>query len=387
MILPRIKEALNILNFAKKFFTKGSFRHIGNYISGLIGSVKKTVKKIAEASIDEGHPSALDRMLTEATFEKEQLENRYLKKLRYFFKNSDVYLIIDDTLVERNGEGVEGIQKHYDHNTNSYINGHQFFTSLLYTPLLQLPIFPELYSDTSESKIIMAQKLIDKLDNANIKIHTVLFDSWYSDAELINKCDFIHARVVCAIKTNRNIKFKCTRKWRSLSFITERINPAGYPEYLVDGKKYNIADYEVRLHHTKLVKLLVSHEYDKDKDCWNKIHLISTNSNDSPEEIIRAYKIRWYIETYHRDIKQNLGFADAYLRKREGIVRHAILVAISYAILKIFMFRKGIVQTIGECCENLRSKSTNNLLIEIIEIENKPERIEKFQEAFISKNR
>lgn len=50
MRLPKIKEVMNILNFAKKSFTKGSFRLVGNYIHGLITVEKKTIKKIAESS-------------------------------------------------------------------------------------------------------------------------------------------------------------------------------------------------------------------------------------------------------------------------------------------------------------------------------------------------
>ena len=387
MILPKIKEVIGLLNFAKKSFTKGGFRHICNYITGLIACSKKTVKKIAESTPDEGHHSAIDRILNEAKFEKERLEKRYLEKIRYLFKNSDIYLLFDDTLVERNGEKIEETQSHYDHTTGGYITGHQFFTAILHTPFLELPIFPELYSKNTISKIEMANNLIDKLNNYSIKIHTAEFDSWYSDDDLINKCISNGTRVICSIKTNRKIKFKCTRKWRSLSFITERINPTGYPELKIDDKKYRVANYQVRLNKMKLVNLIVSHQWDEDKKVWNKIHLISTNPNDTPEKIIRAYKIRWSIETYHRDIKQNLGFADTYLRKRESIVRYTILVTIAYAILKLFMYSRGITQTIGECCNYLLDKSMKTVLIEIIETEDKSQRKELFQEAFINKIR
>lgn len=387
MVLPKIKEVLNILNFAKKVFTKGSFRHIGNYVTGLIASYRKTARNIARESVNEKHPSALDRMLREAKFDREKLEERYLKKIRYLFKSYEPYLLLDDTLDKREGKNIEETQSHFDHNTNSYVTGHQYFTSIIYTPFLQMPLFPELYSKNTDSKIEMAQKLVDKLKQNSIRIHTVLFDSWYSDAELINKCKDINARVICAIKTNRNIKFDKTRKWRKLSFITERINPTGYPTYSINNKGYNVADYKIKLKKVnKLLKFLVSHEYHKKKESWSKIHLISTDHTDNPEEILRAYKIRWCIETYHRDIKQNLGFADAHLRKREGIVSHAILVSIAYAILKLFLYRKGINQTIGECCSNLRDKSIKNLLKGIIEIEDRSARIIKLEEVFINKS-
>jgi len=96
------------------------------------------------------------------------MEKRYLKKIRYLFKKVPVYLIIDDTLVERNGKKIEEAQKHFDHNENDYVNGHQFFTALLYTPFLQLPLFPELYSKNTDSKIEMAQKLVTDFESGKV---------------------------------------------------------------------------------------------------------------------------------------------------------------------------------------------------------------------------
>lgn len=84
----------------------------------------------------------MNRVLSEATFDKEKLEGRYFKKIRHLFKNSEVTLVFDDTLVERNGKNIERVQFHHDHSQDKDIRGHQFFTAILYTPFLQLPIFP-----------------------------------------------------------------------------------------------------------------------------------------------------------------------------------------------------------------------------------------------------
>jgi len=387
MVLPLIKEVNSILKFAKRAFTKGSFRYVTQYVNGLIVLAKKTVNKISEASSEIKHQSALNRVLTEAKFEEEYLQKRYLEKIRYLFKNMQVYLIIDDTLVERNGKTVEEAQKHFDHNSNSFINGHQFFTALLYAPFLQLPIFPELYSKNTDSKIKMAQSLIDKLESSSIKIHTVLFDSWYSEQELIKKCIKTDARVICAIKTNRKIMLQEENKWRSLSFISERIRSQKLTKNIIDKNTYETWACIVNLNHLPSIKLIISEERDKDGELIGKAHLISTNIEDSAEEIIRVYKIRWKIETYHRDIKQNLGFATVFFAKREGIVRHAILANMAYAILSLFMYRRGISMTIGECCEYLKNKSNVALVKEIVEIDNKPLRLEKFEEVFISRSR
>lgn len=386
MVLPSIKEIESILKFAKRAFTKGSFRHFTQYINGLIVLAKKTVNKISEASSEIKYQSALNRVLTESKFEEEYLRKRYLEKMRYLFKNMQVYLIIDDTLVERNGKTIEEAQKHFDHNSNSFINGHQFFTALLYTPFLQLPIFPELYSKNTDSKIEMAQSLINSLKSASIKLHTVLFDSWYSEQELIKSIK-TDARVICAIKTNRIIMLQGENKWRSLSFISERISSQKLTKIIIDENSYETWSSIVNLNHLPSIKLIISEEKDKDGKIIGKAHLISTNIKDSEKEIICTYKLRWKIETYHRDIKQNLGFATVFFTKREGIARHAIFASMTYAILSLFMYRKEISMTIGECCEYLKNKSNTALVKEIVEIENKPKRLERFEEVFISKTR
>ena len=97
------------------------------------------------------------------------------------------------------------------------------------------------------------------------------------------------------------------------------------------------------------------------------------------------YNSRWLIETFHRDIKQNLGFNKCFLRKKTSIVRHSILVSIAYIVLKLFMFQKGLDMTIGECIEYLTKKEFNKFMQEIIEIEDSKERIAKYTRVFINK--
>ena len=77
MILPKIKEVTNILSFCKDIFSKGSFRQVQNYISGLISVGKKSVKKISEAS--RTNQQSLNYLLNEAKFE---IKDQYLDAAR-----------------------------------------------------------------------------------------------------------------------------------------------------------------------------------------------------------------------------------------------------------------------------------------------------------------
>lgn len=381
-ILPNLKELNKNLSFAKNAFTKGGFRHVTHYIDGLITLNKKTIKQISKASIDENHHSAINRILTEASFHQEELEQRLLKKIDFMTKGLYKILIFDDTLNERNGTKIEETQFHKDHSSDSFIKGHQFFTSMIHTSIIQFPLFPKLYSKNTESKIQMAQDLIEKV-NESMVIDAVLMDSWYSDKKIIKKCQTKGIKVICVIKTNRVISLN-RGKWQSLSSFSNNLTADEYENYYIDEVKYQIATFKVKLKGIPKVKMLVSKEYkEKDKKWLNNFHLISTRLKDTPTQIIREYSLRWTIETFHRDIKQNLGFESTFLRRKEGIVRHAIFVVIAYIILKLFMYYRGMDLTIGECCAHIQNREMDGFVREIIEIEDKKERMDYFEKVFI----
>lgn len=384
-ILPELKEINKHLSFAKQAFTSSGFRHFTQYINGLIALNKKTIKKISEATVEKTHQSQINRILNDAKFEQELLEKRYLKKVRFITKGQYIILIFDDSLVERNGKHIEEIQSHKDHTENKFITGHQFFTSMIYTPLIHLPLFPMLYSKNTQSKIEMANELIDKIYvDSGIKLNAVLMDSWYSDKKLIKKCMTKGIKVVCGIKTNRNISLK-RDEWVNLSDFSKTQEETSFENFIIDDKTYQVASYNVKLNGIPKVKMLISKEYFDDKKEWSKnFHLISTSRDDSPVKILRIYGLRWHIETFHRDIKQNLGFDKAFLRLKEGIVRHAIFSVIAYIILKLFMFQRGFSNmSIGECITHIQNKEMDGFILDIIEIEDKNERIAYFQEVFI----
>ena len=384
-ILPKLKQVNQNLSFLKKSFTKRGFRHVIQYINGLIALNKKTIRQISKASVGGSHQSLLNRILTEAKFKQNVLEERYIRKIRYITKGQIISLLFDDTLVERNGKEVEEAQTHKDHSSNGFIKGHEFFTSIIHSSIIELPLFPKLYSKNTDSKIQMASELIDFVIE-RMNINNVIFDSWYSDKKIINKCITKGINVICGIKTNRNVSIK-RGVWESLVIFSKEIPNNEFKNYFIDDVKYKISFHVAKLKGMPCVKMLASYEWNEKHGKYNSVfHLISTNKKDTVVRIIRMYRIRWFIETYHRDIKQNLGFAKVFLRKKEGIVRHAIFASIAYAALKLFMFFRGLSMTIGECCAFIQDKEMDDFIREIIEVEDKETRINLFEEVFIRKS-
>ena len=380
-ILPNLKELNKHLKFVKKSVSGAGFRHIQQYLDGLITLNHKTVKRISEASIEENHHSGISRILAISDFEAGELENRYLKKIKFILKGHKKYLLFDDTLNIREGKSVEETQYHHDHNSNSFVKGHQYFTSMIFTEYAQFPLFPKLYSCNTDNKIEMAKDIVDKAIES-IGIYGVLFDSWYSDKKIMNKCIAKGVKVICAIKTNRKVSFR-RGEWLPLAKFSKNQTFDENTIYLIDDEEFIVNEYLAKLKSMPDVKLIISRIRDrKSREFHSPFHLISTDKNDTIVNIIREYSYRWNIETFHRDIKQNLGFASCMARKKEVIVSHSILVVIAYAILKLFMFFRGLTMTIGECCKYIQDNEMNNFIQEIVEIEDRAERMEYFQRVF-----
>ena len=383
-LLPKLKQLNSHLSFLRKSFTKRGFRHATTYINGLIALNRKTVKQISKACAEGEDESSLNRILTGSKFKQEALQERYISKVRHYSKGHKTSLIFDDTLVKREGRKVEETQYHKNHcKGEEFIRGHQFFTSMIYTPLIQLPLFPKLYSKNTDSKIQMALDLIDFVME-RMPLDTVIMDSWYSDKKIIKKCITKGIRVVCAIKTNRLIAFEYG-KWQQLSTFSKRMPKRALELYLIDEKEYKIATFKVKLNGIPFVKMIASKQK-QGKKYLRVRYLISTKKSDTPSEIIRYYETRWVIETYHWDIKQHLGFAKLFLRKKEGIVRHAIFCSIAYVVLKLFMFLRGMDMTIGECITYVQDREMDDFLEEIVEVEEKEERMKLFCEVFKRKS-
>ena len=228
----------------------------------------------------------------------------------------------------------------------------------------------------------MARDLIDFL-NKKLPLKLVLFDSWYSDKKLISKLITKGIHVICGIKTNRKICLK-PWKWEKLSTFSKLSHD--FSDYFIDEEIYKISSYKAKLEGLPFMKMLISKQWNEKENKWSEnFHLISTNRKLNVSQIIRLYSKRWAIETFHRDIKQNLGFAKAFIRNKTAIVRHSIFVVLAYAVLKLFMLGNGLKKTIGECCSYIQDKEMDGFVLEIIEIEDKKERMDYYNRVFIRK--
>jgi len=384
-VLPESVDMLNsVISFAKKCFSKPQFKQAAKYVTGLITLSKKSISSISAASVVKQDQSSLNRFLTEAEWDEQKLEDRYIQKVLHVFGREKASLVIDDSLSKKTGKHIEEAQYHKDHSGNGYIFGHQIVTALVKVREKVFPIFPKLYSKKTESKIDFAKQLISYADE-KLRLREVIMDSWYMSVELIKACQKRKLDVIGCVKSNRAAYFKPNEK-EKLNKYYKSLKKKDFTTFIVDESTYQVHERIVRMKHIGFVKLLMSREWDAGKKKWSRpFYLISTNTAKSAVQIIRTYAERWSIETFHRDIKQNLGLEACQVRGRTGITRHMILVVLAYAVLKFWTCLRNVAWSIGETIRYIQGKTFDDLVITIVEEPDLQKR-RMLAQPFISKN-
>jgi SRSO17 transposase len=382
-ILPKMELLDNVINFSKKCFSKPQFTHFREYVGGLITLQHKTISSIAAASVEKQNQSSLNRFLTSSSWDEAQLEKRYMKRIGYELNRGRASLIIDDSISKKVGEHIAEAQYHKNHSGDGYIFGHQIVTALVKSKEKMFPLFPKLYSKKTQSKIEFAKELITHA-SSKLPLKEVIMDSWYMAVEIIKLCLKKRLDVIGCLKSNRYVSFK-PGEWIKLSTKFKSLKKRDFQMMIVDDGTFRVYEQIVRIKHVGMVKLLISQEWMCEDKRWSKpFYLISTNTNKSAAQIIRTYAERWSIETFHRDIKQNLGLQACQVRGRKGIIRHLILVALAYAVLRLWMTLQKVRWTIGEIIGYLQGRVFDDLIITIVEENNVVERW-KLAKLFISK--
>ena len=386
-ILPKLKEVNKYLSFLKNCFTKPQFNHVKNYVGGLIALNKKTISSISNSSREEKDQSNLNRFLTEAEWSEDEVQDRYVKKISHQTKRKPTSLIIDDSIAEKTGKHIEEVQYHKDHSGNGFVFGHQVVTALIMCFGLLLPLFPKLYSKKTQSKIELAKRIIEYA-SSKIRISQVIIDSWYVCNEIIKLCLKKGLTLIGNIKSNRLIQFE-EGVWIKLSKYYKSISRKRkeFQTLIINDKTYKVHSKIVKLKKVGEIKLIISRQWLEDKKKWSRpFYIICTDVSKSEICILREYTKRWSIETFHKDIKQNLGLEAYQMRLKKGITRHLILVTLAYAVLKLMTFFKKVSWTIGECIKYIQDKEFDDLIIEIVNIDDKNERIRMAKEMLLNEN-
>ncbi len=302
------------------------------YMVGILWMIKfRSIREIALTyggqNIDRLH-HFLTGSMRKVVRLQETLQQEVVRQVR----EGAALLILDDTSCPREGKHIEGIGIH--HSGNGFIKGLCAVTAIIKVGTRRFCWAIRGYRPKSScaegefrSKVQLAIEILQEAArDFGQGTLTVLMDSWYTCAPILNPIREAGWTFVAAIKQNRLVrvdgkKRSVRRLAKGLRFKTVRLSKK---------KRFRIAKRQVDLPKVGTVLLFIS----KDKDSVR--YFVSNNLSLTERDMARLYAQRWGIETFHREIKQFLGFGELFMRSWTGVQTHWTLVGIGYNMIVLW---------------------------------------------------
>lgn len=355
MMLEAILESNRILSqflsiFREAFGNKAQFRHFQHYVIALMIYLgEKNLSGVSRAIPDGRHESSLYRFLSQAKWDAEKVKQirleelnrrvrRALAKEQRKGKKATVYLIIDDSLVEKSGKTMAGVAKHRCHKSHKLVLGHVWVSAQLVVAGYSYPLDWDLYRRKIEceangilfrSKPDIARELIEQYHPLPNTQTIVLSDSWYANQKLIQLCTQRGFHYIGAVKSNRKLKVgvhnQQVQQWRDV------LPQSAFERVKLKGQRYKVWTATGHLTCGQPVTALVNRRIGVNK--WR--YLVCTDTDLDAHSILAAYFVRWEVENFYRAAKFILGWSDYQMRKLVAIENHVLLMMVTHAYLEI----------------------------------------------------
>lgn len=302
---------------------------------------------------------------------------------------------LDDTLCEHVGSLFEYVDRHYNHGDHSYPLAHNLVTSHYVSGAVRFPLDWRLYRRYEEmtewsefvkkhfpeakipkpkkernrfkkqvepilladpdfkklhdqfcTKISLAVELVQAAVQQGVPFETVLFDSWYLAPELIAILAEHDKNWISLLKVNRNIetnnlviKDEAGQKRQfdsskiKLQDLIPLIPATAFKPVQLGEQTYYCFSKNVRIPSLGKVRLVIS--FDNPDLKGTCAVLVTNHLTWSAKKIIETYLLRWPIETFYQDAKQQLGLNDYRMRSAKAIQKHWCLVFAAYSFLHL----------------------------------------------------
>lgn len=361
---PLINEIKALLKVFATTLSKPQFAHFEQIIKGMLFSDLKSINSYSKSSKKD--QSSLNRFMNSHAVKDQQLTQTLYDLIESKLdSNIEIDYIFDDTIKHHEyGKQIYGIGRHHDHLENGYSIGHSLVTGGIRQKNSFYPTNCVLYQKQADvreasafkTKIEIAQAMLDEWID---KVDNILMDSWYSAQEILKFIIQKGKTFFTMLKKDRNFKIG-RKKVRQLQEWIKYLDPRKYEIIEVNGQFHAV--YEIIGHLPKVgkVKILFTKFYDPITKKSKELHYLCTNNIElSAKEILLKYQDRWPIETFHRDIKQNLGFEKSIIRKEIGIKRHLLM---SFIAQNLLVFSKKKQISCGETQRELKYSYIENIL-------------------------
>lgn len=341
---------------------------------------------------------------------------------------SESALAIDDSLCEHVGSLFEYVDRHYDHADAGYPIAHNPVTSQYVSGAVRFPVDLRLYRryeeltqwekfvlkhfpgttipkkkkerqklhkqvdeillqdpdfrkthDQFQTKIDLAIDLVRSAIRHRLRFDILLFDGWYLSEALVTEAARRHKKWISILKKNRNLEANSFQlknaegqpipfegEHVSVAEFAKRIPTKAFKLVVVNEKSYWIFSLTVRIPSLGKVRLVISYENSQLTDTY--VVLVTNALDWESKRIITTYLLRWPIETFYQDGKEQLGLDEYLMRSAKAIGKHWCLVFVAYSLLHLDCLPSPLAEeqvptkSIGETCRQ-QARALIELLI------------------------
>jgi len=329
---------------------------------------------------------------------------------------SESALAIDDSLCEHVGSLFEYVDRHYDHADDGYPIAHNPVTSHYVSGAVRFPVDLRLYRRYEElthwetfvlkyfpttvipkkkkerqklhkqvdetllkdpeflklhlqfrTKIDLAIELVRSAIRHRLRFEILLFDGWYLSEALVAEAARRKKKWISILKKNRNLEtnsfqlkdshdqpIKFEGEHVSVEEFVQRIPAKAFKMVVVAQKTYWTFSLTVRIPSLGKVRLVISYENAKLTETY--VVLVTNALDWEAKRIIATYLLRWPIETFYQDGKEQLGLDEYLMRDAKAIGKHWCLVFVAYSLLHLDCLPSPLAEeqvptkSIGETC-------------------------------------
>jgi hypothetical protein len=315
------------IRFRKAFPDVRQFNHFLRFVTAIGHYEKGSLAHINSLFVEHTNQSNFNRFLS-SKFDLGLLKNEHINAINEIEK--DGILVIDDTIIERNGKNIEYTDIFFDHNKKKYVRGYQVATSLFIGKYGKYPIALSIYRKFNKedpafkTKIEIQKENIEDAIKRGLNFSTVIGDSWYFTDDLVK---FLNAKGKSWIFTSKgNRRVKIQGRWTSLDDL---ILPYAESQLLtIDGEVYSAWEKEVYIRGIGKLSVVVTEGIN------GKKYFMTNRLDWDSKKIIGTFLNRWDIEVMHREMKGN-GLKRLFLRNGKKVEMDLCLYAIGRTLLEI----------------------------------------------------
>lgn len=189
-------------------------------------------------------------------------------------------------------------------------------------------------NDIPSGKLRLMIDLLRLGREAGIRSETATFDRWYFVPWFILEVLALgFKRVIIPAKAGFNYTYQ--GQTYDLPELWELWRPEDFELNTCRGKSYRLLSRHVGMKDVDAVQFVFVEELSRNGKVVRRFVLMCTDLRFAPLDVLRAYKLRWYIEVCYRECKQNHGLTKFHARTWEVIYGQILMSFLAYICLSL----------------------------------------------------